>query len=84
MSDEKNIDDLFGNLNQAFKETISLNEREFLFANLLYKTDFTQDEIEEVLEWSPSEKEIDKIKEKVVEWRKMGSQKDNADFLSVI
>lgn len=60
------------------QDYVELSEAQFLFANLLYKTDFTEEEISEVMEWEPSDEELDEIYEKVNFWR--SSQQENSKF----
>lgn len=69
MSEENSFEDIFGNLQNSLENRVELNEREFLFANLIYKTDFEPDEIIEILEWEPDEEEMERIRERVYEWR---------------
>lgn len=77
MSDSEGIQNLFGEFNEVFEEEqVTLNEREFLFANLMYKTDFTPEEIEDVLEWEPNDEEMGRIREKVSNWRSPDNQKN--------
>jgi len=45
-----------------------LNEPQFLFANLLYKTDFSESEISDVLEWNPTKNDLDQIYEVIDYW----------------
>ncbi len=45
-----------------------LNEPQFLFANLLYKTDFSESEISDILEWTPTEDDLDQIYEVIDYW----------------
>lgn len=63
-------------LNEVENQGIQLSELEYLFANLLYKTDFKEREIEEILEWSPPDEEsYERIREKVTVWRRCESMK---------
>jgi len=51
-----------------------LNEPQSIYANLLLVSDFEPEEIEEVLEWTPTDEEMQEIREVVSFERSMGDR----------
>lgn len=76
------LEDALQNLNEEFdveREHINLSEHQFLFANLLFKTDFSKSEISEFLEYEPTDEEMKEIQQKVKVWRS-GNQNNRSSL----
>lgn len=56
-----NVSDFMKRLNEIQDQVPSLSDAESIFANLLLKTDFTEEEISDVMDWQPDENEVERI-----------------------